>query len=33
MQNDFQLISRALETPRVPPPMVEKASEQMNLFT
>ncbi|HJU80280.1 MAG TPA: uracil-DNA glycosylase [Acidimicrobiia bacterium] len=33
MQNDFQLISRALETPRVPPPVVEKASEQMNLFT
>ncbi|HKZ19565.1 MAG TPA: uracil-DNA glycosylase [Acidimicrobiia bacterium] len=32
MQNDFQLISRALETPRVPPPVVEKASEQMNLF-
>jgi DNA polymerase len=33
MQNDFQLISRALETPRVPAQVVEKGSEQMNLFT
>jgi DNA polymerase len=34
MQSDFQLISRSLANPRVPPsPVVEKGSEQMNLFS
>jgi hypothetical protein len=34
MQSDFQLISRSLANPRIPPsPVVEKESEQMNLFS